>query len=426
MQSGKLKSEEVMTDDNVTGGIGAMRAFALQGVAKIDIDHYEDKLPDIYQEKYGLENGTVGTIIDAEAVKDDGKVNGEFIAMLDDKKTYDLVKAGKFKGCSVVDYVRNLKCDEECEYEGSAYMNNTLILEEVPNSNGTWVSAVTEEDIGTVITIPDKQSHAARKIIPIIQERLKKKHEEEPEPEPENPMTKYKKDDKWKDGGVAEYLTEERGMPKELATRVGKVMSQYPDILNDYQIGYLSESDLNAWMDNVIKIQTLEKQVRHGIRYGQEQVNYTEAGEDPETCKNCRWFAPVAADVPEGPGACDIVSDEIEGVGYCDEFAMKPGRSVDEEPPEDEPEEVPEGEEPLEEPPMEEPEMAKPVVDIKTARMEARMKAALDERNQCQVELNNMAARFAVNDSAKRTMKKIHLRNRIAELDKILKKNMRK
>ena len=86
MQSGKLKSEEVMTDDNVTGGIGAMRAFAMQGLAKIDIDHYEDKLPDIYQEKYGFENGTVGTIIDAEAVKDDGKVNGEFIAMLDDDK----------------------------------------------------------------------------------------------------------------------------------------------------------------------------------------------------------------------------------------------------------------------------------------------------------------------------------------------------
>ena len=156
------KSKDVMTRDNVLAGGGAMRASALMGKATLDIDHLETRLPAEYGRKYGKEINEPyppGFIVDAQSVENevDGKklMQAEFIAIIENNKVFDMIKQGLFKGCSVVDYSRNMRCNPEaCEYEGSAYLSNTLILDEVPNSNGTWVAAVTEEDHGTIILGP--------------------------------------------------------------------------------------------------------------------------------------------------------------------------------------------------------------------------------------------------------------------------------
>ena len=138
MSEGKLKSGDMMVRDNVIAGAGAMRASAIMGKAQLDIDHHEITLPKSYSEKYGsgiADPYPLGFIVDAQAQENevDGEklMQVEFLATIENEKVYDLIKSGQIKGCSVVDYSRGLKCEKECAYQGSAYLTNTLILDEV-------------------------------------------------------------------------------------------------------------------------------------------------------------------------------------------------------------------------------------------------------------------------------------------------------
>ena len=94
--------------------------------------------------------------------------------MINNPTVYNLISAGRVKGCSVVDMPRKKVCDDQnsCKFEGSAYIMNTIALEGTPNSSGTWAAPVTANDIGTIIK-SDTQAHLAdAPITKIMQERL--------------------------------------------------------------------------------------------------------------------------------------------------------------------------------------------------------------------------------------------------------------
>jgi hypothetical protein len=168
MSEGSAKRGEHMTKENLMHGAGAMSAFALLGLSQIDIDHFATALPETYEAEFpGISKPyPVGVMIDAAVDKNmvDGKEvhQVEFIAFLTNPKVYEMVEQGKFIGTSVVDMFRKENCScgadqaehtcNKCSIEGSHFIHNTLVLKGVPNSNGTWVAPVTEEDLGTIIT----------------------------------------------------------------------------------------------------------------------------------------------------------------------------------------------------------------------------------------------------------------------------------
>ena len=156
MQEGEMKRGEKMDKDNLLFATGAMSTAAMMGVALMDIDHFEnaEDVPKEYLAKYGedlIKPYPPAFIIDAAVEENVIEPNGrkvnqvEFIGACTNRLVYDMIKTGKFKGCSVVDYFRKEVCDDcngtdgkcDCSIEGSHFLANTFILEEVPNSDGT-------------------------------------------------------------------------------------------------------------------------------------------------------------------------------------------------------------------------------------------------------------------------------------------------
>ena len=272
MREGKLKSGDVMTRDNVMQGAGALRATARAGEAWIDIDHYDEKLPEKYTEKYGKEINEpypVGNVIDCEAVEGkDGKMEVQAIMAIVNKTAYKLIKDGKIKGNSVVDFYRKLTCDKDCEFEGSTYRMNTLVLEEIPNSEGTWVQHVTKDDIGTIIQTVKKDTHAANRKVwgtlnKIIMEN-RKAHEFDL-------LGKYQTEGKWTDGksSIVEFLEHGKDIEQELAKQIAEWIESTPDLFSNYQLEHASAADLIAWWVHARQeaIETLIS--RHIISYNE-------------------------------------------------------------------------------------------------------------------------------------------------------------
>lgn len=175
MQEGKLRSGDIMTRDNIMHGAGALRAVSSAGVALVDIDHFAEKLPTSYAEKYGAginDPYPVGHVIDAQAVIVNDLAQVQALMIIHNPLVYNLVTRGLIKGNSVVDLPRKKVCDDTCKFEGSAYLMNTLVLEGEPNSFGTWTAPINEDDIGTIIQHNEK-SHTVDSIITrLINRRL--------------------------------------------------------------------------------------------------------------------------------------------------------------------------------------------------------------------------------------------------------------
>ena len=263
MQSGKLKSKDVMTYENVIAGGGALRAAALMGNSNINIDHIDDELPEKYKEKFGKEigdKGIVGFVIDSQPVTEGQTAEVEYLGVLENRTVYNMVKEGKVKGNSVEDASRNKNCDgETCEFEGSAYINNALIVLEVPNSSGTWTDTVNEHDIGSIITKSEKQNHSYNKVM----ERLIKhkerftKHDED---DTEKKLTKYMTDGIWNDGldSVKEFLKNEKEIENE---EFAQFVFDHPTEFNQWQLEYNSGADMIGWWDRFKRDEQMFKDV---------------------------------------------------------------------------------------------------------------------------------------------------------------------
>lgn len=366
MTEGELKSGENITAENLIAGAGAMRAAALMGAADIDIDHFEEKLPEEYEKEFGAEINDPyppAFIFDAQAVKNTVEPAGkemmqvEFLGVCTNRHVYEMIRDNRFKGCSVVDYVRNLNCESNkgaCDYEGSAFMVNTLVLKQVPNSDATWVDVVSAKDVGTIISNnqekKDAESHTANRLQTRLQnhiDRIRNVAKDEGDE-----LGDYMTDGVWNDGAASAeaFLREQKGIEEKLAHDMAGYLLENPRMLTQYQLEWMSDSDLVAWWNTVIETQGMKKQidtlrknvatlswlehnaqaiaayrkVRLAVPFGQGEVGYGEATA-PEQCKNCRWFSPYDLEEPdESDGMCAIVAGDVNGMMGCEKFESNP------------------------------------------------------------------------------------------------------
>ena len=384
MQEGDMKRGEVMEKDNLIFATGAMSAAAMLGVAMMDIDHYEtgDQLPAKYLEKYGKELADpyppafiIDAMVEENITEPSGKkVNQvEFLAACTNPLVYQMIKAGKFKGCSVVDYYRKEVCEDclgtdgtcNCTIEGSHFLMNTFILEEVPNSNGTWVEVLTEKDIGTIIERPSAQLVEQLKIKAIKDPRMRMKTfllQANIKRHSEYDLEQYMDTEtgQWKDGksSIISFLMDEKSMPETTANDMAEYLWTHPDALNQYQYENMSAEDLIAWFRHITekaiqaKIYQMQKQLaalsalQHNAdglktlknldQLGKDEVNYGPGAEGVQ-CQECRWFFAMDPNDMPGPGMCALVSGDILGTDTCDRFEAAPGGGGDPAPTEGEP-----------------------------------------------------------------------------------------
>ena len=401
MSEGDVKTGEGMTRDNVIAGAGGLRASSLIGFATLDIDHYEEELPKEYTKEYPGLKVPCGFHIDAEPVENligeekKKTMQVEFLAILENKKAYEMVQNHDFVGCSVVDYPRELSCkdcDEHtdgctCSYKGSAYLKNTLVLKEVPNSNGTWVDVVTEDDIGSIIKnaegkeLEKSKLHFKRKHT-VLQDKIlhvleKQQQQQQQHEYKEADLSDYMTDGIWNDGkdSIVKFLTDEKEIDEVLALDMAEYLFSNPEKLNQYQLTDLSNDDMVAWWNTVANVERqlnaitkrlatlswlehnakpLRDLKKHDVPFGQEEVNF---GDRPagSQCIDCRWYSSFNFDSDDKEiGACQLVSGDIEGIKGCDRFEALPsggGGDTGEEEEEEENPTAPAGEEePTEEP----------------------------------------------------------------------------
>lgn len=370
LTEGELKSGEAMTRDNVIMGAGAMRASALNGTARLDIDHHYDKLPPEYLEKYGGEIANPyppGFIIDAQAVENEIPGSGEtrmqveFLAIIENRTVYDMIKAGKIKGCSVVDFIRNVNCDGEksvdgggpgCQYEGSAYLENTLILDEVPNSNSTWVAVVSDADIGTIIAnrseeVKNKLRKQMRHSLSPVQKIIINAHAGSNWSD-EQSLDAYMTDGIWNNGAesIADYLKSEKSIDEAVAAKMADYLIKNPETLSQYQLEWLSMEDLSAWWTSIqtsgapnAEIHALKAEIAKlkwlptnkselarisGVQKGhaltRDDVKYHRAAKS-NACNGCRF----AGFYDDKTGYCNLINGAVDADGTCDKFTAPDG-----------------------------------------------------------------------------------------------------
>ncbi|MCY4490442.1 MAG: hypothetical protein OXC46_03145 [Thaumarchaeota archaeon] len=364
MSEGTMKGDEIMTAENVISATGALAASAFFGFADIDIDHYyySSDLPEEYIKKYGKELIEVwppAMTLDAQAMQNEVETeNGkeklyqsEFFGICENKHVYEMIKNANFKGCSVVDYYRRDNCDKcdssdgtcGCITEGSKFLYHTLILDEVPNSNATWVAAITKDNIGDLFDFSDEATVESfkKKINSIKQRKAKhahnfKKHE----------LAEYKSDDGWiSEESAQEFLENEKGIESELAAEIAAFITEHPDLLNDYQLEYLSMEDIIAWYQaaqgnknihairhnlavkqyliknakDMKELHEMNETMNKFVPFGQGEVDYMGSAENQ--CQKCRFF--VESD--DGVGDCVIVAGEVAASGGCNKWDEAPG-----------------------------------------------------------------------------------------------------
>jgi len=374
MQEGEMKRGEIMEKDNLIFATGAMSAAAMFGLALMDIDHFEtaDQLPAKYLEKYGQELADpyppafiIDAMVEENITEPSGKkvAQVEFIGAITNPLVWSMLKQGKFKGCSVVDYYRKEVCDDcngtdgscTCQIEGSHFLMNTFILEEVPNADGTWVEPLTEKDIGTIIERPSAELVEQLKLKAIKDPRMRMKTfllEQNKRRHSAYDLDKYMDTEtgQWKEGksSIIEFLTDEKLLPETTANDMADYLWAHPDALNQYQYENMSPEDLVAWFRHITekamaaKIRQMQKQIAalsnlthnaDGLKIlkdidllGKDEVNYG-PGEKGNQCQECRWFFAFDPNDMPGPGACAIVSGDILGTDTCDRFEASPGIS---------------------------------------------------------------------------------------------------
>ena len=404
MSEGEMKRGEIMNEDNLRYATGALAASAVLGAAVCDIDHWAEGIPtqkelkemklDYDYTKHNVEkiNDVYPCcyIIDAELVQNKAGVNGEpkwqveYIAACENEEVYNMIKANKFKGNSVVDFPREYSCDAcnaetgkcTCDVSGSKFMLNTLILERTPNSNATWVNVVGKNDIGGILkphSNSKKDSKWLENRITLFKKNMLDAKKETPAVTVKNEfelsdVASYQTDGKWTDGAasVQAFLENEKGISSEEAALIAKFIYENPGLLNMEQLQSLTGDDIVEWFRHrqsidrknfhkfvkEIKANSITEpplEISNATLLTQEEAAYREAEDtgDESTCGGCRWanFADDPVD-KESLGTCQLVEGEISGGYVCDRHE---GLSSDE--PD---EEETEGEETGEETPAEE------------------------------------------------------------------------
>lgn len=363
MTEGEAKRGEIMTQENLRFATGAMAASAMLGFAVLDIDHFPDALPDDGSySKYNVEKINeiypLGMIIDAELslnkVGTEGKElwQVEFLAVCENSHVYDMIKQGKFKACSVMDFPREYSCDTcnaetgkcTCNVSGSKFMYNTLILEGVPNSNSTWISVVDKKDIGSILK-PNglKTSHAIDTRILLFKKNTDSEYKIK-NAFTESDVSKYKTDDGvWINGvdSIKEFLITEKQIGEEQASSLAEYINANPEALSTDQLTYMSGDDFLSWFENLNNLnkaklysfikelhdksnQKNEIQKAHLTQLTKEEVNYG-PGEEGNLCRECRWFFTSAEELTdETEGGCALVEGTILGNQTCDRFESIP------------------------------------------------------------------------------------------------------
>lgn len=371
MTEGEAKRGELMTEENLRYATGAMAASALLGYAALDIDHWAESIPSqkeltemsldynysIYDvEKINAEY-PVGYIVDCALSKNKVGVDGEelwqveFIAFMSNDYVYEMIKKNQFKACSVVDYPREYSCDScnaetgecTCSVEGSKFLLNTLILEAVPNSHSTWISAIDENDIGSIVKPNGTNQHAihTNKIKTLIEFCKSNRHAIDVAD-----IDKYMTNGKWNDGveSVKEFLINEKNIPADKVNEIAQFIFDNPALLNKEQLTYLSGADILSWYDNknIINNKSFHNFLQklgekkpsskktHSTLLTQEEAAYGEQ-EEETTCSNCRWsnFAEDPS-TEESEGSCQLVEGTIMGGMGCSRFESLEGNAEEE------------------------------------------------------------------------------------------------
>ena len=238
-------------------------------------------------------------------------------------------------------------------------------------------------------------------------------------------------DGKWIDGikSCTKFFVEEKELDVKIGTELAKYIFANPTLLNQYQLEWMDADTLTQWYDKVLKLQKYEEtiKIQNMSKWGQGEVDYKQQVEENK-CIDCKWFIVGDPKNPEGPGTCQIVSDEIMPMGGCKEF-IRDGSLPDEEEKEEEPNEEEETEtpeeQPMEEIPMEQEQEVpeKPVIDLHAQEKEDRVKNLTIERAVLVKEINRIPKWH--HKSLYRFYNDIRIKNqqRIAEIDKELKKN---
>ena len=329
---GRTKSGDMFDSADVIQGVGAMRAAALLGAGNLNIDHLR-KLPDSYEKKYpGISEHPypVGFIIDAQAVKrDDGKWLGEFLGSVFNKVLYALIRDHKVVGNSVEDVMRKEDCSDcsgnvcTCHPEGSAFLENAVILEEVPNVDGTWIAPVTADDIGTIIT---NETHYATPMTPLmlkLNALVKRQH-----------VSDYFTGDTWTNGAesIRDYLVDEKDIDAAVAEQMAQYLYENPTVMTPTQMTNLSRADLEAWWGLFtlkLHVEGLEQKVatlawlKHNAtpmgvlkktRHTRESIHYKAKAATDATCASCKWHA----DSDSGPVCMALGGVPVDAAATCD------------------------------------------------------------------------------------------------------------
>ena len=319
--SGESKDGLMIKQEDVIAGMGAFRLSCQLKMANITIDHFQEKLPKEYLEKYGKEIGNpypIGKGIDGQHITEGKDSWGEILFYCENPHVYQMIQEGKFKGCSIDGVARNKSCDDnnKCNTEGLIFFENTLILEGVPASDHTWVSVVDEDDIGSIIHDPKIQNSALIEHM-AIQDRL----------------AKYIKEGQWKNGdkSILQYLITEKKIEKDTAQKMAKYIISNPEEINMRQVIFLDTDALIGWWQPHEK--QLLKEVKEARLFGLDQIGYMDKPTDGENCIKCRFFSSENATDPNGPGSCIFTTDSVMATGGCtDKFELMPGEELEQPP----------------------------------------------------------------------------------------------
>ena len=260
MREGETKRGETYTRDQIIEGAASLRMAAQTGHAIVSVDHIYNALPEEYQKKYGAPADYLpgGLVLDAQWTEgDDGKMQIEGI-MAVEPWLYNVVKDGLAIGNSTESLIRKKEnCNADgsgCQYEGHAFVRNSIMLQKTPNGHGTWLEPVSESDIGTILV--DNTIQNAVELAPVwnmIKDKM--------QPVVKNALSDYMTDDdKWKDGekSIKSYLSEIKDMKD--VDKIAAHIAEHPDIMSRHQLEHMTAEDFNSWWTHgPQRIQELEE-----------------------------------------------------------------------------------------------------------------------------------------------------------------------
>ena len=317
--SGESKDGLMVKQEDVIAGMGAFRLACQLKMANITIDHLQE-MPKEYLEKYGKDIGNpypIGKGIDGQHITEGKDSWGEILFYCTNPHVYEMIKQGKFKGCSIDGVARSQSCDDnnKCNTEGLIFYENTLILEGVPASDHTWVSVVDDDDIGSIVHDPKIKNSALTEHMAI-----------------QDTLAKYIKEGKWKNGdkSISKYLITEKKIEKEIAQKMAKYIMSNPEEINMRQVIFLDTDALIGWWQPHEK--QLLKEVKEARLFGLDQIGYMDKPTDGANCLKCRFFSSENATDPNGPGSCIFTTDKVMATGGCtDKFELMPGEELENE-----------------------------------------------------------------------------------------------